>query len=39
MPDLDQGLSPSQQRAILRGEEPDWSEKYPIDPYLHKNKK
>lgn len=28
-PDLDQGVSPEQQRAIMAGEQPDWSDKYP----------
>jgi len=38
MPDMNQGLSPSQQRAILTGEKPDWSEIYPRAPYSHNKK-
>ncbi len=30
MPDLNQGASPDQRRAIMAGERPDWSDNYPM---------
>jgi len=29
MPGVNQGISPTQRRAIMSGEKPDWSEVYP----------
>lgn len=39
MPDLNQGISPSQRQAIMSGERPDWSDHYPmpITPAMKRN--
>lgn len=29
MPHINQGISPAQRRAIMSGEQPDWSDVYP----------
>ncbi|MCI1033812.1 hypothetical protein [Raoultella terrigena] len=31
MPEITQSVTPSQQRAIMAGERPDWSERTPIN--------
>lgn len=37
MPDMNQGVSPVQRRAIMSGERPDWSDHYPVPRIPKKN--
>lgn len=35
MPDITQSVTPTQQRAIMAGERPDWSERTPVSAATH----